>query len=268
MRPFLTLALIGLCFSLTAQETINYPYNPDGDVDGTIASPDLLDILGVYGNAFTPTEIQIDGVGLAEVIGQLSDAIVTNSSNIIAISFFSDCNDVYNTGIVASVPIIYDHPFLTPFVPILPASSATYFNLTGYAIGIPNGSFIYGEYMPYKGEIVGAAINLAIHDSAGEMKFNVVNYSTGINELIGVYDGTPFGNTVQVGSLYYNTTGEFGQSGGIYPGPGTGGPGIVSECCQTPVTFFAGEYIGIAVEGPLEGALNVAVSGTLYVRLY
>jgi hypothetical protein len=73
MRTLFSLALIGLCFSLTAQETINYPYNPDGDVDGTIALPDLLDILGVYGNAFTPNEIQIDGVGLAEVIGQLVD---------------------------------------------------------------------------------------------------------------------------------------------------------------------------------------------------
>jgi len=75
MRTLFSLALIGLCFSLTAQETINYPYNPDGDVDGTIASPDLLDVLGVYGNAFTPTEIQIDGVGLLQVIQDLQDQI-------------------------------------------------------------------------------------------------------------------------------------------------------------------------------------------------
>ena len=77
MRTLFSLALIGLCFSLTAQETINYPYNPDGDVDGTIASPDLLDILGVYGNAFTPTEIQIDGVGLLEVIQDLQNQIAS-----------------------------------------------------------------------------------------------------------------------------------------------------------------------------------------------
>ena len=77
MRTLLCLALIGLFFSLSAQETINYPYNPDGDVDGTIASPDLLDILGVYGNAFTPTEIQIDGVGLLEVIQDLQNQIAS-----------------------------------------------------------------------------------------------------------------------------------------------------------------------------------------------
>ena len=75
MRTLFSLALIGLCFSLSAQETINYPYNPDGDVDGTIASPDLLDILGVYGNAFTPTEIEIDGVGLLQVIQELQNQI-------------------------------------------------------------------------------------------------------------------------------------------------------------------------------------------------
>ena len=75
MRPFLTLALIGLFFSLSAQETLVYPYNPDGNEDGAIASPDLLDVLGVYGNAFTPTEIEIDGVGLLQVIQDLQDQI-------------------------------------------------------------------------------------------------------------------------------------------------------------------------------------------------
>ena len=75
MRTLLSLALISLCFSLTAQETINYPYNPDGNADGNITVPDLADFLVNYGNTFTPTEIQIDGVGLAEVIGQLQATV-------------------------------------------------------------------------------------------------------------------------------------------------------------------------------------------------
>ena len=75
MRTLLSLALISLCFSLSAQESITYPYNPDGDVDGTIASPDLLDILGVYGGEFSPSEIQIDGVGLLQVIQELQNQI-------------------------------------------------------------------------------------------------------------------------------------------------------------------------------------------------
>ena len=75
MRPFLTLAFIGLCFSLSAQETINYPYNPDGNADGAITVPDLQDLLVNYGNAFAPSEIQIDGVGLAEVISTLQATV-------------------------------------------------------------------------------------------------------------------------------------------------------------------------------------------------
>jgi len=77
MRTLLSLALISLCFALSAQETINYPYNPDGDADGAIASPDLLDLLGVYGGEFSPSEIQIDGVGLLQVIQELQNQIAS-----------------------------------------------------------------------------------------------------------------------------------------------------------------------------------------------
>jgi uncharacterized protein (TIGR02145 family) len=79
MRTFLFLALLGLFTSFSAQETLTYPYNPDGNVDGTIAAPDLLDILGVYGNAFTPAEIQINGEGLLQVIQDLQNQIDNNS---------------------------------------------------------------------------------------------------------------------------------------------------------------------------------------------
>jgi len=75
MRTYLSLVLIGLFFSLSAQETLVYPYNPDGNEDGAITVPDLQDLLGTYGNAFTPTEIQIDGVGLLQVIQDLQDQI-------------------------------------------------------------------------------------------------------------------------------------------------------------------------------------------------
>ena len=79
MRLFLSLALIGLFTSFSAQEIITYPYNPDGDADGNVAVSDLQDILGVYGNAFTPTEIQIDGVGLLQVIQDLQNQINNNA---------------------------------------------------------------------------------------------------------------------------------------------------------------------------------------------
>ena len=75
MRLFISLALLGLFTSLSAQETLTYPYHPDGDVDGAIASPDLLDLLGVYGGDFSPSEIQIDGVGLLQIIQDLQNQI-------------------------------------------------------------------------------------------------------------------------------------------------------------------------------------------------
>ena len=75
MKHFFTISLCFLALSLSAQETITYPYNPDGDVDGAIASPDLLDLLGVYGGEFSPSEIQIDGVGLLQVIQDLHNQL-------------------------------------------------------------------------------------------------------------------------------------------------------------------------------------------------
>ena len=61
MRNLLSLALISLCCSFSAQETITYPYNPDGNNDGIISLSDLLDILSTYGLAF---EIQEHICGL------------------------------------------------------------------------------------------------------------------------------------------------------------------------------------------------------------
>jgi len=75
MKHIFTISLCFLALSLSAQETITYPYNPDGDIDGSITLPDLLDLLGVYSNAFTPTEIQIDGVGLLQVIQDLQNQL-------------------------------------------------------------------------------------------------------------------------------------------------------------------------------------------------
>jgi hypothetical protein len=75
MRLFFSIALLGIFFSFSAQETITYPYNPDGDVDGAIAAPDLLDLLGVYGGDFSPSDIQIDGVDLLQVIQDIQNQL-------------------------------------------------------------------------------------------------------------------------------------------------------------------------------------------------
>ena len=76
MRTFIVLMLSAASLGAAAQSTITYPYNPDGDVDGSIASPDLLDFLGVYGGEFVPNEIQIDGVDLLQVIQNIQSQLL------------------------------------------------------------------------------------------------------------------------------------------------------------------------------------------------
>ena len=69
MNRFFTLLLAASC--LTADGQVTYPYNPDGNADALIGATDLQDLLTSYGGAFSPSEIQVDGVGLSEVLTQL-----------------------------------------------------------------------------------------------------------------------------------------------------------------------------------------------------
>ena len=78
MRLFFSLPLIGLFTSLSAQEVI-YPYNPDADNDQYVAVSDVLSTISAFGSEFLPTEIQIDGVGLLQVIQDLQNQINNNS---------------------------------------------------------------------------------------------------------------------------------------------------------------------------------------------
>ena len=75
MKRLVTLMMCAVSLGAAAQSTITYPYNPDGNADALIGMTDLQDMLSVYGGAFAPSEIQIDGVGLAEVIGQLQATV-------------------------------------------------------------------------------------------------------------------------------------------------------------------------------------------------
>ena len=58
---------------VTAQVT--YPYNPDGNADGSVALGDLLDVLTVYGNPFSPSEILVEGQTLTTVLTDLQHSI-------------------------------------------------------------------------------------------------------------------------------------------------------------------------------------------------
>ena len=75
MRLFFSIALLGLFTSLSAQETITYPYNPDSNGDQFIATSDVLSTLSEFDSEFIPAEIQIDGVGLLQVIQDLQNQL-------------------------------------------------------------------------------------------------------------------------------------------------------------------------------------------------
>jgi microcystin-dependent protein len=75
MKHIFTISLCFLALSLSAQETITYPYNPDGNADGTITVPDLQDFLGIYGGAFSPSDILVDGETLTTVLTSLQNSI-------------------------------------------------------------------------------------------------------------------------------------------------------------------------------------------------
>ena len=73
MNRFFTLLLAVSC--LTAVGQVTYPYNPDEDGNGQIAVADLQGILSTYGNAFSPSEILVDGETLTTVLTQLQNSI-------------------------------------------------------------------------------------------------------------------------------------------------------------------------------------------------
>ena len=75
MKRLVALTMCAVSLGAAAQSTITYPYNPDEDGNGQIAVADLQGILSTYGNAFTPSEILVDGETLTTVLTQLQNSI-------------------------------------------------------------------------------------------------------------------------------------------------------------------------------------------------
>ena len=69
--PLLMLLTIGV----SAQTEIVYPYNPDVDESGTIGVADILEPLSIFGSAFSPGSILIDGQPLEEFLLNLQVSV-------------------------------------------------------------------------------------------------------------------------------------------------------------------------------------------------
>ena len=206
-----------------------------------------------------------------------ADAIVANSSSsIIAISFWSDTNDVYGRG-TAPIPLlaVVDHLAMygqVPGTPILPHGMGSYYNTVGRAIdGVLRGyPSTYGEHMAYKGSIVGAAINM--HVAAGiyqSFKIYAVNYG-GITSpppmpvaLIGTYSGTD----LFTGSLRNTSNSSWGS---VHTGFGSGGGAasgpLIDYSTGAPIAIQPGDWIGIYIDS---GSIppRCVIEGTLYVKI-
>ena len=71
MRYLLTSLFCVFTLSLTAQETITYPYNPDSDNDAFVGITDLLELLGIYGTTFETGEIMVNDMTFEVYLNEL-----------------------------------------------------------------------------------------------------------------------------------------------------------------------------------------------------
>jgi len=86
MKEVLFFALTLFVTSASAQNEITYPYNPDSNENGLVDVSDVLSTISVFGTEFTPEEIQIDGVNLAEFILELGVSCIPQDQSGIDLS--------------------------------------------------------------------------------------------------------------------------------------------------------------------------------------
>jgi hypothetical protein len=71
MRYFLTFLFCVFTLSLTAQETITYPYNPDVNSDTYVGITDLIELLALYGTTFETGEIMVNDMTFEAYLNEL-----------------------------------------------------------------------------------------------------------------------------------------------------------------------------------------------------
>ena len=86
MKKLFTLLLAAACFTASAQIEVEYPYNPDNQNDGHVGIEDILEILTVYGEEFTPEQLMVEGTSLTEWIQLLSETVIQQQAQIDSLS--------------------------------------------------------------------------------------------------------------------------------------------------------------------------------------
>ena len=80
MKNFFTLTLCFLTLSLTAQEPLTYPYNPDANSDQFVAVSDVLETIATYGDQFLPSEIMVGDTTLSNWIQILNQTLANQQA--------------------------------------------------------------------------------------------------------------------------------------------------------------------------------------------
>ncbi|HHZ97212.1 MAG TPA: hypothetical protein EYN67_17080 [Flavobacteriales bacterium] len=234
MRYFFPLVLIGLFTSLSAQEIITYPYNPDSDGNAFVASADMLETLAVFGSVFTPAEIQIDGVALTEVITQLQSTLTLQQVYIEQLQQYISVTDqtvlisganlqvvngdgMTDVGVNGTGNIIIGYNEDNGDVKsgshnLVVGKNHTYSSYGGIVLGIDNS--IEGAYSSVSGGLNNTASGDGSSVSGGRN-----NTASAYNSSVsGGWQNTASGNYSSVSGGYFNTASGLGSFvlGGLY----------------------------------------------------
>ena len=93
MKNFFTLTLCFLTLSITAQEPLTYPYNPDANSDQFVAVSDVLETIATYGDQFFPEEIMVGDTTLSNWIQILNQTLSNQQAVIDSLQASLDSQD-------------------------------------------------------------------------------------------------------------------------------------------------------------------------------
>ena len=111
MKKLFTLLLAAACFTAIAQIEVEYPYNPDNQNDGHVGIEDILEILTVYGEEFTPEQLLVEGTSLTEWIQLLSETVLQQQAQIDSLQGQLSNDDLINSepwGITLGERVIWN----------------------------------------------------------------------------------------------------------------------------------------------------------------
>ena len=132
MRNVLFFALTLFVTIASAQNEITYPYNPDSDGDQYVSVSDVLSTISSFGSEFNPAEIQIDGIGLYEVITQMQVIIIELQDEINTLQLQNQWPSVVNGHLIISGANL---TYADLSNANLSNADLTYANLTGAYLG-------------------------------------------------------------------------------------------------------------------------------------